>query len=459
MSGYVATTKAERDRMLSDMGLPSAEALFDPIPESIRIEDLPGLPPPLSEADLVRALRSLSERNRPATSLSCFLGAGCYDHYVPAAVSRLLARPEFFTSYTPYQPEISQGTLQAIFEFQTLVSMLTGLPVANASMYDAATAAAEAAALAVRHTDRRAVWVARGVHPAIRGVLAAYARQAGLSVRTLEDDDPLGTRGSPDESLPAAILVQNPDFLGRLHPLRPLADRAHDLGALAAAACDPVSLALVEPPGACGFDIAVGEMQPFGGGLSFGGPQAGYMAVRESLLRRMPGRIVGETVDREGRRCYVLTLQAREQHIRRDKATSNICSNHSLCAVAAAIHLSLLGRQGLSNMAADCARKAARLRRDLLATELFRPEPDRPFFREFALSPGARIREQGGIPGLNRFLLGAGILGGLDAGTLDPALSGLWLLAVTEKRTPEELDALVRHVVRFADMAEGGDAS
>ena len=435
--GYVPSTPAEREAMLRDVGLPADAGLSTCIPEGVRLRAPVGLPPALDALSLAGHMQRLSDRSLPADRVPCFLGAGAYDHFVPAAVDAVLSRQEFYTSYTPYQPEISQGTLQAIFEFQSTICALTGMDVSNSSMYDGASAAAEAMLMAHRHTGRRRVLAAVSLHPDTRRVLATYASFAGLSVEDCHED---GTPSDPSASLDdvAAVLVQSPDFFGRIHDLSLSAVVAHSLGALSIAVCDPLSLALLRTPGECGTDIAVGETQPLGQRLSFGGPWAGYLAAREALLRRMPGRIAGETVDRHGRRGFVLTLQAREQHIRREKATSNICTNQALCALAATVHCAVAGPGGLSEAARQCISKASYLRSRLSATGLFDPLHRGPLFRECA------VRVRGGdVAGLNRALLTKGMIGGLDLASVDETLSGCWLVAVTEKRTRAEIDAFV----------------
>ncbi len=437
--GYVPTTTAERAAMLRDVGLPPDAGLSACIPEGVRLRTAVGLPPALDALSLARHMQALSDRNRPADRAVCFLGAGAYDHFVPTAVDALVSRQEFATAYTPYQPEISQGTLQAIFEFQSTMCALTGLDVSNSSMYDGATAAAEALLMAHRHTGRPRALVARSVHPGVRAVLATYASFTGLVLEDCRED---GTpcAAAPGASLDdvAAVLVQSPDFFGRIHDLSLPAAFAHAAGALSIAYCDPLSLAVLRSPGECGADVAVGDVQPLGQHLSFGGPWAGFLTTRDALVRRMPGRIAGETVDREGRRGFVLTLQAREQHIRREKATSNLCTNQALCATAATVHCAVAGPSGLAEAARQCISKADYLRARLAATGAFEPLHAGPLFRECA------VRVRGGdVAGLNRALLDRGFVGGLDLGPVDAALAGCWLVAVTEKRTRAEIDAFV----------------
>ena len=461
MSGFVPILPEERQQMLAAVGISNPESLFDPIPLEVRWpggDKDPYTAPAQSEMAVIRALTSLAVKNASTASHTCFLGAGAYDHYIPAAVDHLVSRQEFLTAYTPYQPEISQGTLQAIFEFQSFICRLTGLPIANSSMYDGASAAAEALLITIRQTGRSKVFLAGAIHPDTRVVVRTYLEAQNFTV----EETPWSAADLtwPDDlSGYAGVLVQNPDFFGRVHDLAALVADAHAAGALAVASCDPISLAILQSPGELGFDIAVGEAQVLGNSLSFGGPFVGYLAARESLLRKLPGRIAGETVDRAGRRCFVLTIQAREQHIRREKATSNICTSQALCAMKSTISLALLGGSGLLEMASQSAAKAVYLQLQLVATGLFEAMASRPFFREFALriavSPQAApdtLRQ------LNAFLLGNGLIGGLDLGTVDSRLDGCWLLAVTEKRTREEIDHLVATVRTFFEQA-GKEAS
>ena len=361
----------------------------------------------------------------------------------PWSTSCCCAR-SFNTAYTPYQPEISQGTLQAIFEFQSMICMLTGMDVANASMYDGASALAEAAMMACAATRRNEVLVAGSVHPESRAVLKTYARFRGIRVvefgfaQGTADMDELQQKISADT---AAVILQTPNFFGVIEDLRGAAEAAHEAGALLIASCDPISLGILKPPGELGADIAVGEGQALGNSLHFGGPYLGFFAAKEKYLRKMPGRIAGQTVDKNGDIGYVLTVQTREQHIRREKATSNICTNEALNALAATIYLSALGKQGLCETAAQCMHKSHYAYQKLLDTGRFRPVFDAPFFKEFAL------RYDGDVEKLNERLRDSGIIGGYDLGRDYDALSGAWLVAVTEKRTKQQIDLLVQKAV------------
>ena len=440
MSRYIPNTEEQRRSMLEAIGARSVEELFRDIPPELRFSGDLGVPRALSEPELLTHLRDLAGRNATAESHVCFLGAGVYDHFVPLVIDHLVSRQEFTTSYTPYQPEISQGTLQAIFEYQTMVCELTGMDISNASMYDGASALAEAAMIACAAAKREEVLVARSVHPHAREVLATYAAARGISVREV----PFGPDGRVNlQELEAllsprtgAVVVQNPNFFGVLETLEALGDRTHDAKALFVVSTDLLPLALLEPPGAFGADVVVGDGQPLGQPMSFGGPAFGFFATTKALMRKMPGRVVGQTVDRRGSKGYVLTLQAREQHIRREKATSNICSNQNLCILRATIHLSLLGPRGLRDVAASCFQKAAYARDRLVTSGAFTPLFDAPFFREFALKTPEPVEH------LNARLLKDGILGGYDLGRSYHELAGGWLVAVTEKRSREEIETL-----------------
>ena len=438
---YIPNTGEQQQEMLEEIGVSCVNELFTDIPKNIRLNRDLDLPEPLSEMELIVHMRQLADKNVSADECACFLGAGAYDHYIPSVIQHLVRRQEFYTAYTPYQPEISQGTLQAIFEYQTMICRLTGMDVSNASMYDGATAVAEAAAMACRSTGRTDVIVSKTVHPQSREVLKTYSRFTGRQVvewgykdgrLDLEELEKLLSENT------AAVIVQNPNFFGLIEDLSDLADMVHQNRSLLIVSCNPISLALLKPPGDMGADIVVGEGQPLGNPLSFGGPYLGFMAAKEKFMRRMPGRIVGETRDKEGRRGYVLTIQTREQHIRREKATSNICSNQALNALAAAIYLSTLGKSGLKKVAALCCQKAFYTYDELLKTGAFSPVFTGPFFNEFAVRYQHRDIGQ-----LNSKLLNHGIIGGYPLERDYPELEGVWLVAVTEKRTRKEIDNFV----------------
>ncbi|MDI6871514.1 MAG: aminomethyl-transferring glycine dehydrogenase subunit GcvPA [Bacillota bacterium] len=447
---FLPHTERERAEMLKACGVKSVEELFAPIPEAVRLRRPLDLPGPLSEMELAGHLQALAGRNTPTNGLLSFLGAGAYEHYVPAAVGQLTGRAEFYTAYTPYQPEVSQGTLQAIYEFQSYVAALTGLDVANASLYDGATAVAEAAAMALAHTRRTEVLIGANVHPEYREVLKTYTRQWEVTVRELPAPegalDPAAAAAQVSEQT-AAVIVQNPNFFGLVEAGEELAQAAHAKGALLIVVANPVSLGLLEAPGAYGADLCVGEGQPLGNPLGFGGPYVGFMAARESLVRRMPGRIVGATVDRDGRRGFVLTLQTREQHIRREKATSNICSNEALCALAFTVHLSLLGPQGLKELAELCLQKAHYAADRLSALPGFKLAFPGPFFHEFV------VRVPGPAEELAERLAARGILPGLPLGRFYPDLTDALLVCVTETKSKAAIDRLVEALAEEAKRA------
>ncbi|MFO7587103.1 MAG: aminomethyl-transferring glycine dehydrogenase subunit GcvPA [Gemmatimonadota bacterium] len=437
---FVPHSDADRREMLAKVGVSDVRELYSDLPGRLILDDLLDIPEAVSEWEAFRGIQELAARNR---ALVCFAGAGQYDHYVPAAVDHLIRRSEFYTAYTPYQPEVSQGTLQVIYEFQTMVCELTGMDVANASMYDGPSAAAEATIMGRAVTRRDRVLAAASLHPHYRKVTETYLHGQGSVLQPV----PAGTDGLVDRDAlakalgddVACLLVQYPNFYGVIEELEPLAEMAQAAGALLVVAADPVTLALLRSPGECGADIVVAEGQPFGNPLSFGGPVVGFMAAKEKYVRKMPGRIVGATADEEGRRGYVLTLQTREQQIRRDKATSNICTNQGLNALAATIHMALLGRAGLREMAEASAQNAHYAWRRLAEVDGVEPlYPDAPFVREFAVrtkEDSRAILERG---------FSAGILAGVSLSRF-PALAapdGL-LLAFTEKRTRSEIDRLV----------------
>jgi glycine dehydrogenase subunit 1 len=427
---YLVHADEDRVEMLDALGAASIEDLLVDVPPELRITRL-DLPPGLSEQETMAEVRELASRNRVYDDRLTFRGGGVYRRFIPAAVSAVTSKPEFYTAYTPYQAEASQGTLQAIFEYQTLIAELTGLDVSNASLYDGATALAEAAMMAVVQTGRHRIAVLPRLHPEYLEVLQCYAEGRGFEVAEVGEEDEV-------DGETAAVIFQQPDFLGLLRDdPAAAARRAHDAGALAIACVDPISLALLSTPGEYGADIAVGEGQQLGMPPSFGGPHLGFIACRQQLVRRLPGRLVGEARDAEGRRGFVLTLTAREQHIRRDKATSNICTNHSLCALAASVYLTYMGPDGLRQVAETGYQRAHWLARQL--TSLPGVEvafPDRPFLNEFAV----RVARPDEV--LER-LSDAGILGGLHVGRWYPDLSDVLLFCCTEVNDPAALRRLV----------------
>ena len=361
MARYIGNTNDDRDKMLEDIGCKDIASLFKAVPDSVLLKGKLNIPEALSEMELVKHIKSLSDENFNTDDYTCFLGRGAYDHYIPSAIDQLILRQEFYTSYTPYQPEISQGTLQAIFEYQTMISELTGLPVANASMYDGASALAEAAVMSCEATRRNEILIANSVHPESRQVLNTYAKFRNIIVKEIQynngqtDLDDLNAKINDNT---AAVMVQSPNYFGIIEDVEAISEIVHKNKSLLTVSADPVSLAILKSPGEMGADIALGEGQPLGNFLNFGGPYLGFMAVTEKLMRKMPGRIVGQTSDKEGRRGFVLTLQTREQHIRREKATSNICSNQALNALQATMYLTFMGKEGLKEVAKLCFNKA-----------------------------------------------------------------------------------------------------
>ncbi|WP_258360729.1 aminomethyl-transferring glycine dehydrogenase subunit GcvPA [Moorella sulfitireducens (nom. illeg.)] len=434
---YIPTTAAERQRMLAACGASRMEELFNDIPASVRLGRDFVLPRPMAEGEVLRHMEELAGKNKRLVS---FLGAGAYEHYIPSVVGHLLARPEFYTAYTPYQPEISQGTLQAIFEFQSLMCLLTGLDVATASHYDGATATAEAALVACNATRRRKVLVSRAVNPQYRAVLATYVKGQGVELMEIPLVDGCTDLAALERMAGkdvAGVILQNPNFFGQIEPMAAATELAHKAGALSIAVVEPISLGLLAAPGEYGADLAVGEGQGLGNPLNYGGPYLGFIVAREKLVRRLPGRIVGQTTDIEGKRAFVLTLQAREQHIRREKATSNICSNEALCALAATIYLAALGKEGLKEVARQCLLKAHYAFDKLAALPGVTPLFNGPFFCEFALKTKLKPGE------VARGLLEQGFAAGYDLSPYYPEIAGAMLFAVTEVRTREEIDALV----------------
>ena len=444
---YVPHTEAEQRAMLQRIGSASVRGLFAAVPEAHRFPEV-ALPPPLSEPELLTELRGLAAQNVDLVDRPCFLGAGAYRHFVPSVVRHIISRSEFYTAYTPYQPEISQGTLQTIFEYQTMICRLTGMEVSNASHYDGATAMAEAAIMAVgvARGRRREVLLSPDIHPEYRQVVRTYTQ--AMDLRIAGDEEPgtslesLVKRMGPDT---ACLIVQTPDFYGRIVDLTGVAERVHAQGALLAVACDPISLGMLQPPGAFGADIVLGEGQPLGIGLQFGGPYLGFFACRMAHVRRMAGRLAGETVDAEGRRGYVLTLSTREQHIRREKATSNICTNQGLNVLAAAVYLSALGKCGLAQVASLCYHRAHHAARLIAKLPGYAVQDEQPFFKEFVVRCPAPAQE------INQRLLERhGIVGGLDLGTLDPSRENEMLLCVTEMNPVAQIEQLASALAEVA---------
>jgi glycine dehydrogenase subunit 1 len=437
---FIPVSCEEREAMLRVVGVDTADDLFDVIPDEVRLSEPLRIPEGMGEIELAAHIEGLAAASD--AGLVSFLGAGCYDHYVPAIVDAVVSKPAFFTAYTPYQPEVSQGTLQAIYEYQSMICALTGMDVSNASMYDGATAFVEAALMAARLTKRDRVVVSSAVHPEWIQVLRTYALAETIEI--VECPAQTGTtdlaRLAELANGTAAVLVASPSFLGTLEDLQAISEVTHAAGALLVVAVNPLLLGVLEPPASYGADIVVGEGQPLGNAQSFGGPGFGLLACKTQFIRQMPGRVIGRTVDVDGRSGFVLTMQTREQHIRREKATSNICSNHSLNALAAAVYLSAVGQQGLHEIARACISKAHYLRDALVATGRFHVLSDAPFGNEFAL------RYDGDVAAMQSALLERGFLAGLDLGRFGDANAGVVLFAVTEKRTRAQMDTLVEEV-------------
>jgi glycine dehydrogenase subunit 1 len=440
---YISNTAEDQRAMLDTIGLKSLEELFTSVPAELRLNRPLAIPSALGEMELSAHLTELAGKNSPAGQKVCFLGGGSYDHFIPAVVDFVASRSEFYTSYTPYQPEASQGNLQAFFEYQTLIAQLTGMDVSNASLYDGGSAATEAVLMATSATGRHGrVVTSESVHPEYRQILATYLVNLGIELVTVPapggtiDLEAIQAAVTPDTS---CVLLQHPNFFGCLEPVDRVVDIARAAGALAVMSVDPISLGVLKRPGDYGADIVVAEGQGLGSPMSFGGPYLGIMACREQFVRRMPGRIAGETVDRRGKRCFVLTLQTREQHIRREKATSNICTNQGLFALRATVYLAALGPQGLRETAELCLRKARYAADQLTSKSGWKLAFERPTFKEFVVRvPGGKVDKA-----IAR-AADAGFLAGVPLGQWYPELADCLLVSVTEKRTRHEIDALAK---------------
>jgi glycine dehydrogenase subunit 1 len=437
---YIANTQDDVRVMLGTIGLESLDQLFDMVPPEFRLRRTLKIPPALTELDLTQHIGGLLAQNRGADQRVCFLGGGCYDHFIPAVVDNLASRGEFYTSYTPYQPEASQGTLQATFEYQTLITQLTGMDVSNASLYDGGSAVAEALLMALSITRRFGrVVIPESVHPEYRQIVATFLAHLEPELVTIAAPtgtvDPASLAAAITDDT-AAVVLQQPNFFGQLEEMEELIQAIHAKGALAIVSADPVSLGLLRRPGDYGADIVVAEGQGLGNPMSFGGPYLGIMACREAFLRKMPGRIVGQTTDRHGNRCWVLTLQTREQHIRREKATSNICTNQGLLALRASIYLAAVGPDGLRSAAELSARKAHYATERLAAIPGLSLAFAGPYLKEFVVrcanDPASVLAEVAEL----------GYHGGIALARWYPALADCILIAVTEKRTRDEIDGL-----------------
>ena len=449
---YFYNTPADQQAMLAAIGESSIEHLFDMVPEEFRLRRPLDLPPALSELALAQHMEGLAAKNAHIGQKVCFLGGGAYDHFVPAVVDAIASRGEFYTSYTPYQPEVAQGNLQVMFEYQTLICQLTGMDVSNASLYDGGSAATEAVLLAMSVTGRpKKAVVASSVHPQYREILRTYFECLGAELVTVAAKSGVVTTADVARAVDgdtACVLVQHPNFFGCLEDVASLAKIAHDAGALLVQSFDPISLGVLKRPGDLGADVAVAEGQSLGTPLLYGGPYLGIMACREQFVRRMPGRIAGQTVDRRGRRCWVLTLQTREQHIRREKATSNICTNQGLFALRAAIYLAEMGPQGLAETAGLCVRKAHYARERLTSGSRLKAAFEQPVFKEFVVRDSLRRVDE-----LLSQALDAGYLAGIPLGPWYPELEDSFLVTVTEKRTKAEIDGLAEVLSARRDTA------
>jgi glycine dehydrogenase subunit 1 len=435
VSRYTSATESDRREMLDVIGVDSIDELFADIPANLRLGGPLALDAGLSELEVYDELRALAARNASTEDELSFLGAGMYDHYVPALVDSITARSEFLTPYTPYQPEVSQGGLQAMFEYQTAICELTGLPISNASVYEGPSAVAAAGYVAKLANERRRFVISRGVHPHSREALRTLARGWGMEVVEAPLRDGL-TELPPLDADVSSVIVQQPNFLGAVEDLEALAGAAHEVGALCVAACDPLPLSVLRSPGECGVDVAVGEGQTLGNRLDFGGPSFGFFAATEALIRRVPGRIAGETRDLDGKRGFVLTLQTREQHIRREKATSNICTAQALNALAGVIYLSWLGRHGIVELTELMLQRTAYARDRLTALPGVHALHDQPVVREFALALDAPVA------GVIDHCVTQGVNPGYALGRDYPGYENGLLVAITERRTRADIDRL-----------------
>ncbi len=442
MFPYLPHTHEERQELMERIGISSIDELFNDIPESIRIKNNLNLNHPYSEMEIKKICKNLSEMNITTEDYTCFLGAGYYDHYIPSVIDHMLLRSEFYTAYTPYQAERSQGYLQAIFEYQTMICELTGMDVSNASMYDSATATAEAGFMTLAITRKRnTVLISKTVHPHVRQVVKTYFNSADYNLVEIEMTDGMTDLADLKAKLNddvAGVICQYPNFFGIIEDMSAIGDQVHANDSLLVMQADPISLGMLADPGTLGADLTTGEGQALGNPMGFGGPTFGFLACKQKYTRNMPGRIVGQTVDHEGNRGFVLTLQAREQHIRRHRASSNICSNQALNALAALIYLSLLGKRGLSQVAVDSFKKAHYLFERINQIPGFKAKYGGPFFREFV------VQTEHDVDVVLQSLLEHKILGGYALGEDYPELTDSFMIAVTEKRTKEELDQFIQ---------------
>ena len=443
---YIPNTDKNREEMLKKIGVKNFSQLINGIPQSVILKEDLKLPPPLSELELVCLLKNLSQENRSADEFICFLGGGAYDHFVPSLVNHILLRSEFYTAYTPYQAEVSQGTLQSIYEFQSLICELTGMDVANASMYDGASAAAEAALISHSSNHKKEIIISDALHPAYKKVVETCCSGLSLKIITCPTENGLMELTNLKKNLSSdtsCVIVQSPNFYGAIEDVGKIKNLAHSAGALLIMVCDPISLGVLKSPGELGVDIAVGEGQGMGNHMNLGGPFLGFFTTKKEMIRRLPGRLIAATTDSKGQRGFVMTLQTREQHIRREKATSNICTNEALCALASVVYLSLMGKNGIKEVANLCLQKAHYAMEEIIKIDGFKLKYQAPFFKEFIVEtpvpPGEIINK----------LLDKDILAGVDISRIDPRFDNLLLICVTEKRTKKEIDYFVEQLKRL----------
>jgi len=437
---YIPHTREDRREMLKEIGVKSVEELLEPIPQKIRLTHSLNIPPQISEMELSHLMKKLSQENTGTDEYTCFLGAGAYDHFIPSVVDHLASRSEFYTSYTPYQAEASQGILQVFYEYQSLICNLFQMDLSNASLYDGATSLAEATVMAHAITQRKKVLVARTVHPEFREVMLTYTKAMGMHLIEIDYKDGTVDLQELEDKIDdgtSCVVIQNPNFLGYMEDVRELERITHRFGSLYVVCVDPVSLGLITPPGEYNADIAVAEGQALGNSVYFGGGCLGIFTTKREFLRKMPGRLIGETSDKEGRRGFVLTLQTREQHIRRERATSNICTNQALNALRAAIHLSCLSEEGLREVAGLCLENSHYLMERVKKIPGFSSPFNSSFFKEFVVKCPRPPKE------INKILLENRIIGGLDLGRFYPELRHHLLFCTTEKRTKKEIDELI----------------
>ncbi len=443
---FIPNTDADRKAMLERIGVKNFEELLRNIPDELRFKQDFSLPEPLSELEVLRAVQLKTQCNRSVADAISFLGGGAYDHFVPAAVGHISSRSEFYTAYTPYQPEVSQGTLQVIYEYQSMIAELMGMEVSNASLYDGGSALAEAALMAVAETGKKRILVSQGVHPHYRQIIKTYLHGQQITIDPIALDQgitSLADLKAKIDQQTAAVIIQHPNFLGNLEEVFDISPVVRAAQALFVTSTDPISLGLLEPPGSYDVDIATGEGQCLGNSLNFGGPYLGILASRLKFIRRMPGRIAGATVDTQGRRGFVLTFQTREQHIRREKATSNICTNQALIALNATVYLALMGKRGLQEVANLCLQSSHYLAAEIQKLRGFRLAFPAPFFKEFVVITPVAPAE------IIDKLLPHNIYAGIDLSVFDYGLSHGLLIAVTEKRSKEEMDQFVEALKMF----------